>query len=45
MPGDNDLPAYDAAPRWIADLKTGELFERQSDNSYKATYRLIPLSD
>ena len=30
-------------PRWIRDEKTNELFERQADGSYRATYRLVPL--
>jgi len=39
----------DAKPQepqhWIRDEKTGELFERQPDNSYKAAYRLTPIAD
>ena len=30
-------------PRWIADMKTMELSERQPDNSYRAAYRMIPI--
>lgn len=31
-------------PRWIRDEKTNELFERQSDGSYKASYLLTPIN-
>jgi hypothetical protein len=30
-------------PRWIADLNTMELTERQSDNSYRVAYTLKPV--
>lgn len=33
----------DYAPRWIVDLETMELFERQADNSYRAVYRIVRL--
>jgi hypothetical protein len=36
------MPTDDYLPRWIVDLKTGELYERQPDNSYKAAYKLAP---
>ena len=29
--------------RWIRDEKTNELFERQTDGSYRAAYKLTPL--
>jgi hypothetical protein len=28
-------------PRWIADLNTMELTERQSDNSYRVAYKMM----
>ena len=31
-------------PRWIRDEQTNELFERQSDGSYKVAYRLTPIT-
>ncbi len=31
-------------PRWIRDEKTNELYEIQGDGSYKAAYRLTPVS-
>jgi hypothetical protein len=37
MPPDNELP------RWIVDLETMELFERQPDNSYRVAYTLKQL--
>jgi hypothetical protein len=30
-------------PRWIADLKTMEMFERQPDNSYRVAYKMVPI--
>lgn len=30
-------------PRWVADLETMEMYERQADGSYKAAYKLAPL--
>lgn len=32
-------------PRWIADLETRELFERQPDGSYKAAYLMLPMGE
>lgn len=33
----------DYQPRWIADLETGVLYERQADGSYRAAYKLAAL--
>ena len=33
------------APRWIADMETMELSERQTDGSYAPAYRMAPLKD
>ncbi len=31
-------------PRWIADLEKLVLFERQPDNTYRAAYRMTPIT-
>lgn len=33
------------SPRWIADVETLVLFERQPDLSYRAAYRMTPISE
>lgn len=33
----------DYQPRWIADLETGIMYERQADGSYKPAYKMAPL--
>lgn len=44
LQGTLDAKPSTKSQRWIRDEKTNELFERQPDNSYKATYRLTPIN-
>jgi hypothetical protein len=40
---DCERAAPGATPRWVADMKTLELSERQNDNSYRPAYKMVPL--
>ena len=41
---ENERTTKDVSPRWIADIETMILSERQQDNSYKPTYKMTLIS-
>ena len=43
LQAENNMLRAGDKPRWIADLKTLRLSERQSDGSYRDAYKMVPL--